>query len=62
MGTDVGGSCRIPAHYSGCFGIKPTPGRLAREGIRLVNPGFEALKDTIGSLCVHKAFLLGLSR
>jgi aspartyl-tRNA(Asn)/glutamyl-tRNA(Gln) amidotransferase subunit A len=27
-GTDAGGSTRIPASYTGCFGIKPSQGRI----------------------------------
>jgi fatty acid amide hydrolase len=31
--TDLGGSVRIPAHFSGVVGISPTPSRLPRSGI-----------------------------
>lgn len=33
IGTDIGGSIRIPAHFNGIFGFKPTPGRLTGKGI-----------------------------
>ncbi|CAF3415381.1 unnamed protein product [Rotaria socialis] len=32
IGTDIGGSIRIPAHFCGIFGFKPTPGRLTNKG------------------------------
>jgi aspartyl-tRNA(Asn)/glutamyl-tRNA(Gln) amidotransferase subunit A len=33
IGTDTGGSCRIPAAMSGIVGFKPTMSRIPREGV-----------------------------
>ncbi len=41
LGTDTGGSCRVPAAYNGTVGFKPTHDALPREGIWPLAPGFD---------------------
>lgn len=50
FGSDIGGSLRIPAAYSGCFGLKPCHGRVMDEGARSANPGFEAIRGSLGPM------------
>jgi amidase len=44
LGTDSGGSNRIPASFCGLIGIRTTHGRIARDGLVPLMPSF----DTVG--------------
>lgn len=46
LGTDTGGSCRIPAALSGCVGFRPTLGRYSQTGIIPIS----STRDTAGPL------------
>ena len=46
LGTDSGGSVRVPASFCGLFGIRPTHGRIDFSGITVQSPG----SDTCGWL------------
>ncbi len=41
IGTDCGGSVRIPASYCGILGIRPTHGRISLEGAIPFGPSFD---------------------
>ncbi len=54
LGTDTGGSVRVPASFCGLYGFRPTHGRVSLEGVIPFAPTF----DTVGLFARTPAHLL----
>lgn len=62
MGTDTGGSIRIPAALTGTVGLKPTYGRVSRTGIASLSWSLDhagPLARTVGDAAVTLGVLAG---
>jgi aspartyl-tRNA(Asn)/glutamyl-tRNA(Gln) amidotransferase subunit A len=60
LGTDTGGSCRIPAAYNGIVGFKPTQRRVPLDGgvpLSFSLDSFGPIARTVGCCAVLDAFL-----
>jgi amidase len=43
LGTDTGGSVRVPASLCGIYGFRPTHGRISLDGVTPLAPSFDAV-------------------
>lgn len=50
IGTDIGGSIRVPAHFSGICGLKPTLDRWSNVGSNGGSPGQEVIRSQAGPM------------
>lgn len=50
IGTDIGGSIRIPSAFCGTYGFKPTIGRLPHSGLTGLHDGMQNLVGVVGPL------------
>lgn len=52
VGSDVGGSIRVPAAACGVYGLKPTAFRVPTRGWSSTPPGADPIPTVLGPMCV----------
>ncbi len=57
LGTDTGGSIRIPAAYCGIVGLKPTYGLVPSEGVFPLSPGCDHVGTLTATVAGARALL-----
>ena len=61
LGTDTGGSVRLPAAFNGLVGLKPTYGRVSTVGIEPLNPDLDSPGPIVRSVEDAALFLQALA-
>jgi aspartyl-tRNA(Asn)/glutamyl-tRNA(Gln) amidotransferase subunit A len=62
IGSDTGGSCRIPAAYNGIVGYKPSTGRVSTRGAYPLSPHFDSigpLANNVSCCAIADALMAG---
>lgn len=62
LGSDTGGSTRIPAAFCGITGYRPSQGRVPSDGVFPLAPSFDAvgpLAGTVADICLLDTALTG---
>ncbi|KAL5118657.1 hypothetical protein ACEQ8H_003508 [Pleosporales sp. CAS-2024a] len=57
LGTDIGGSIRIPAAFNGLYGLRPSTGRLPYHGMANSMDGQNSILSVVGPLATNAASL-----
>jgi amidase len=57
LGTDIGGSIRIPSHMMGLYGLKPSHGRFPYDGVSVSTEGQGHVPSVTGPLARSLASL-----
>ncbi|MGB6910362.1 MAG: amidase [Methyloceanibacter sp.] len=58
LGSDTGGSIRVPASFCGLYGLRPTHGRIGMAGATPMAPSY----DTVGFLAREAELFRGVGR
>ncbi|EPQ19475.1 Fatty-acid amide hydrolase 2 [Myotis brandtii] len=62
VGSDIGGSIRMPAFFNGIFGHKPSPGVVSNDGQFPVAKGAQELFQCTGPMCRYAEDLAPMLR
>lgn len=58
IGSDIGGSLRIPAAYCGIYSLKPSEKRISYRGTHGPVPGFEGIISVGGPMARYPSHML----